>query len=63
MFDDIVRYQSQWHFYALILIERCIKIHILDVGTTKFGIELLITLFHMIFDETILAVRVVSLYG
>jgi hypothetical protein len=25
-------------FYVLILIKRCFEIHILDVGTAKFGI-------------------------
>ncbi len=38
MFNDIIRYQLQWHFYVLISIERCFEIHILDVCTAEFGI-------------------------
>jgi hypothetical protein len=59
MFDDIVGYQLQWHLHVFVSIKRYFKIHTLDVGAAG----MLITLFHMILDETISAVCVVSLYG
>ncbi len=39
MFDDIIKYQLQWHFHVLVSIKRCFDIHILDVRAAKFGIE------------------------
>jgi hypothetical protein len=45
-------------------IKRCLEIHILDVGATKFlALGMLIMLFHMILDETIFAILVLSSYG
>jgi hypothetical protein len=38
MINDIIGYQSQWHFNLLVSIKRCFKVHIFDVVTTKFGI-------------------------
>jgi hypothetical protein len=38
MFDDIFGNWPQWHLHILILIERCLEIHIVDGGTAKFGI-------------------------
>jgi hypothetical protein len=63
MLDDIVGYQSQWHFHILVLTKRYFERHICDVRAAIFGIGILITLFHMNFDKTISAVGVVSSYG
>ncbi len=38
MFNDIVGNLPQWHFHTPTLIKRCLEIHILDVGATKFGV-------------------------
>ncbi len=60
MFDDIIGYQSQWHFHVLIGVSRYI---FLMSAQPNLALGVLITLFHMILDETISAVCVVSSYG
>ena len=63
MFNDVIGEELEGHSHVFVSIERRFKIHVFYIGPTKFDPGVLITLFHIIFAETISAVRVVSSYG
>jgi len=63
VFNDVVGEELEGQLHIFISIERRFEIHVFYIGPTNLAPGVLITLFHIIFDETISAVRVVSLYG
>jgi hypothetical protein len=63
VFNDVVWKKLEGHLHVLVLIKRHFKTHVLISAPLNLTPGVLMTLFHMIFAETMLAVRVVSLYG
>ncbi len=63
MVDNIVWEKVKGHSHVLIPIKWGFEVHILNVGSGELGSGVLMTLFHMIFDDSMLAVRVVNLKG
>ncbi len=63
VFNDVVWEELEGHLHVLVSIERRFEIHVFISAPLNLPPGVLITLFHIIFAETISAVRVVSSYG